>query len=272
MTKVQFEKYAKSNRPVQKAAAAIAMRLDELTAKMTGHAHDIKSDVNLSDRGRRAKLEPLYVKAFQDLHRIQHEIAGLSRTVAKPKLPALAKDDVVGFLQDQEARAYVRSLAKSGKVLDPSDLPASIAAAVVRADPALSGVTPILHRAMHDRLLKDAFPEASQESDADAAALELVTSATAHTHAKLQQQAGFLNQAGFGDWHAQAVEPIEREFAVADSHQRTEREKTNSENSVESLIECLRSASPQERADAQNRIRRIDMEEHIAEMQALKSL
>ena len=272
MTKSEFEMYAKSNRPVPKAAVDIGARLEKLLAEMGDHAQAIKSDINLSDLGRRAALEPHYAEAFRNIHRIRHEIDKLAGAVATPKLPTRAKSDGVGFLHDQEARAYVRGLAKEGKAIDPASLPAPIAAAVVRADPMLSGVTPMLHRALCDRLIEDAFPGAAHDSAIDTGALELAASATAYAHAKLQEQSGRLNRADFGDWHAQVIEPVEREFLAEDMRGNAKLEEKSADDSVEALIERLRRVSPEKRAEAQDRIRRIETEEHRAEMEALKAL
>lgn len=123
----------------------------QLLEKEAERAEQIKNDRYLSDIGRREKLKDFGVDLESEIQKHMRNLSDRCKDVLKALdlallgVKPLPKGDVVGFLADQEIRAFVRSMSKEERAELMGQIRTGghqqIYNAVMRAIPALSGIT-----------------------------------------------------------------------------------------------------------------------------------
>jgi hypothetical protein len=255
------------------AARATAIREAVQTIKSDGIAAIQKTsgDRNLSEVGRRAQNRKEALARHGELFRLERELIKLQRQsrAATPKLPPLAKDDVAGALRDIEARGIVRSM---GKIDDLSTLPIELAAAVVRAPAAFSGVSPKAHEWLMARLVRQAFPNVVDALDADMKAVDDALSAVRLTKGQLQSAAGVLDDVSFNQTLEQSLAPIQAELDQEEQVEENKNRKETVSASIEDIIHASKNL-PREEIDLMvDRLRKISDRQHRDDMELAKAL
>jgi hypothetical protein len=228
-------------------------------------------DRNLSEVGRRAQNRKEVLARHGELFRFERELTKLQRQnrSAAPKLPPLAKDDIAGALRDIEARGIVRAM---GKIDDLSALPIELAAAVVRAPAAFSGVSPKAHEWLTARLVQQAFPNMVDGLNSDLEAVASALSAVQQTKAQLQSAAGVLDDQSFNSTLEQSLAPIQAELDQVEKVDEARSRKENTAASVEDIIQASQ-ALPREAIDQMvDRLRKISDRQQREDIELLKAL
>jgi len=107
-------------------------------------ASETRADRRFTAEGHREQLKQLAAQGpqqyFEQLRKnVESERQGLARRRSECELPTLKRDDLMGELKHQEIRTWLRSLPIGERIANAASDPA-IAAAVVHAPPALSGL------------------------------------------------------------------------------------------------------------------------------------
>lgn len=131
--------------------------------------------------------------------------AGMKDTL--PKLPGREKDDVAGALQDQEIRAYVRSLPQEQRDRVQRMHP-DIAAAVARAPAELSGVSHSVHRELVNDTLRKTHGAELAKIEGDAAALEWADELIRAADQEIRNAAEVAHGTDFRAWAKPLLDPM----------------------------------------------------------------
>jgi hypothetical protein len=134
---------------------------------------ELEADRRWSEEGRREQLRKLGSEVLESLRKqLESPLAGAATVLADRRSKfgshvERAKDDLTGQLADQEARAYLRSLAPDERLRVARSSP-QLRDAALRADPALSG----LHAEAQALLRKDGALALHGDKLAETEALE----------------------------------------------------------------------------------------------------
>lgn len=222
-----------ASRPVQKQVGEI-MRLQlgiKNGAKEKAAAAE-KSPrwAHLNDLGRRAaKRDELAddvksnAQARLSLKKLRSEIAG-----SLPKMPGREKDDLIGVLQDQEYRAYVRGLPQEQRDRVYSLHP-DIAAAVARAPAELSGVPKSVHDELVNGMLRRTHGPELAKITADLGALEFADELVRETDKEIRAAGEVAHATDHRVWAKPLVDPILTEAGADfdDLYRRQDQQELN---------------------------------------------
>jgi hypothetical protein len=177
-----------------------------------------------------------------------------------PKLPALAKDDIVGHMMDREARDIVRAMSQEQRDrlsrLDPA-----LAAAVVRAPPELSGVSPSVHQMLRDELIAEAHPEEVAGVQQDTEAMNWVDEAVRHAEKSLNDAAAFAHDGERREY----IEKIEAEVDAADRDEIEKQKAKEDEATMEALITRYRQAPNQKRHELVDQLLKVNTRDMLGD-------
>jgi hypothetical protein len=157
-------------------------------------ANKASNNPHLNEAGKRAARQ----EALRDLF-VENERGRLDLDELKTKtnadidslaLPSLGKDDIVGEMREAEARSIVRAMPQE-KRDSIERLPASLAAAVVRAPAELSGVSPSVHKMLRDQLVETAHSDKIAALRGDLHGIELAQHVVKEAHEALRSAAQF---------------------------------------------------------------------------------
>lgn len=134
-----------------------------------------------------------------------------------PKLPSLDPTDMVTELREQELRSIVRGMPQEKRDRLERMSPAMLAA-IVRADPSASGVSPSVHAMARTQILEASNPEKFAEYREANAALEMADEVVRETESELRNAGEFAHDVEFKEFHESVVEKqptTERRFATS---------------------------------------------------------
>lgn len=124
-----------------------------------------------------------------------------------PKLPAREKDDLTGFLQDQEYRAYVRGLPQEQRDL-AQRLHPDIAAAVARAPAVVSNVPESVHTELVNDMLRKTHGAELAKIAADVAAMEMADELIRAADQEIRAAGDVAHPTDFRVWAKPLVDPL----------------------------------------------------------------
>jgi hypothetical protein len=238
---------------VRRASGHISMLMD-IRDSVGATVQGVESAPNwhhLNDAGRKSARQNALADHFRNIERARLDLARQQRKVeaSMPSLPPLDRTDVVGAMLDQEARALVRSMPQEKRdAIMRAELSPEIAAAVARAAPELSGVSPGVHAMLRQKMLETAYPQELAALKEDGDALRLAEEALRLTAEAAKEAGGFAHDTEFKTYTQRVLEPVAAEEAKA-----VEAEKKDDEDmSLEALFQRARSA------DVSKRIKLVD--------------
>ncbi|MEY9184889.1 hypothetical protein [Bradyrhizobium sp. USDA 313] len=209
---IDFINQLDSSRPVQKKVGdMMRVQLGILGTAKEKAASAAKSPrwEHLNDIGRKAaKRDEIadYVKSNAQtrvaLRKLQSEIKS-----SLPKLPGREKDDLAGVLQDQEYRAYVRSLPQEQRDR-VQRLHPDIAAAVARAPAELSGVPESVHGELVNAMLRQTHGVELARIASDVSALEWADELVRQADIEIRAAAEVQHETDFRVWARPLVDPL----------------------------------------------------------------
>ncbi|MHB0768167.1 hypothetical protein ACYCVF_29630 [Bradyrhizobium sp. 1.29L] len=124
-----------------------------------------------------------------------------------PKLPGREKDDLAGVLQDQEYRAFVRTLPQEQR--DRAQrLHPEIAAAVARAPAELSGVPASVHGELVNAMLRQTHGAELARIANDLKSLELADELVRLADKEIRAAAEVQHETDFRMWAKPIVDPL----------------------------------------------------------------
>jgi hypothetical protein len=254
-----------AKRAVQrKAGAAIetAVSLPDAAVAAIDFLKKSQTWSHLNADGRRAERNRVLQSQFRALARLKLEAKRLRAEIGAsiPKLPALAKDDIVGHMMDREARDIVRAMPQEQRDclsrLDPA-----LAAAVVRAPPELSGVSPSVHEMLRNELIAEAHPEQIAGLGQDTEALKWVDEAIRSAEKALNDTAEFAHE---GE-RRQYVEQIEATVAAENQHEDAARKAKEDDETLEQLVARYKEAPNQKRHELVDRLIKENVDDMLGD-------
>jgi hypothetical protein len=201
-----------NSRPVQKQVGEVMrvqLGIKNGAKEKAAAAEKSRNWEHLNDVGRKAakreeiaSLVQSNAQARLSLKRLRSEIKS-----SLPKLPGREKDDLAGVLQDQEYRAYVRSLPQEQR--DRSQrLHPDIAAAVARAPAELSGVSQSIHGELVNDMLRKTHGAELAKIAADVAAMEFADELVREADKEIRSAAEVAHATDFRVWAKPLLDPI----------------------------------------------------------------
>jgi hypothetical protein len=163
---------------------------------------------HLNEVGQKAAKRNSLADGFRAIAKTKADLKALRATLEAttlPKVPSLDKTDMVTELREQEMRRIVREMPQEKRDRLERMSPAMLAA-VVRADPSASGVSPSVHAMARTQILEASNPEKFAEYREASAALEMVDEVVRETEAELRKAGEFAHDVEFAAFHKIVVE------------------------------------------------------------------
>lgn len=152
------------------------------------------NDPHLNDAGKRAAKQTALRESFVEVARSRAELRRLGEAArAELKalaLPAIERGDIVAEMREAEMRAIVRTMPQEQRDR-PSKLSPAMVAAIVRAAPELSGISPSVHEMLHSQLIETAHPEKVAAIRSELEGLQFAELAIKETDKILTEAASF---------------------------------------------------------------------------------
>lgn len=209
---VDFINQLDTNRPVQKQLHSIMMtQLGIKNGAKEKAAGAAKSSTweHLNDLGKKAAKRDEISTFVQSNAQARVALRKLRADIKSslPKLPGREKDDLAGVLQDQEYRAFVRTLPQEQR--DRAQrLHPDIAAAVARAPAELSGVPESVHGELVNAMLRQTHGAELARIAADVAAMELADELIRVADKEIRDAAEVQHETDFRTWARPLVDPL----------------------------------------------------------------
>lgn len=235
-----FAKLGKS-RVSTRRTSAIAKSMLDIFHGAEQRAKQASEHPHLNDAGKRAKRHEALFDHFVEHQRSRKELMRLKELYQKDATsfttPPLAKDDLLGAMLDQEARAIVRSMPQE-KRTSLTRLSAGLAAAVARAAPEFSGLSANAWESVRANYIEVAFPERMTALRDDAKGIELAEHLVNQTGDELRKIANF--SVGEHEDYSKRVEERlaseETDPEAIDRKVNPEHQRVNSSNNVDEWV------------------------------------
>jgi hypothetical protein len=212
---------------IVKQALDIRDRSADEIAKAGDHPH-------LNDLGKRAEKQKAALDWFVHNERNRRALKQIreegTKALTSLALPTLEKGDIVGEMREAEARAIVRAMSQQHRD-NLRNLSPAFLAAVVRAPAELSGLSPSVHKLLHDQLIETAYPDKIAEIRAEDEALELADEAVREAQKALDKAVDLA-----GDDRAQFMAVVSQAAATS----ITEENQAPDPNDLDALIAANR--------------------------------
>jgi hypothetical protein len=208
-----FGRFNREKPFVKQATEILARNLDAWAGAgkaVDGAAHDPQW-AHLNDVGRKALRRKALVQSFTTNAKDKAAIGRLRKNLEAtlPKIPTLEKGDVVGALLDRERRERVLAMPQEKRdALLSSQVSPEILAAVARAEPELSGMSPSVHKMIRAQLIEAGKPQEVADFREATEALDLVDEALRETDRALRDAGDFAHDTEFKGFFDEHVKPV----------------------------------------------------------------
>jgi len=183
------------SRVSSKRISAISNLSFDLRELAPALAIEAMNNPHLSDQGKRAARYKALKELFVENARSRNELKRIRDTAQAEMdalaLPTLDKGDIVSEMREAEMRAIVRAMPQEQRD-HLSKMSPTMAAAIVRAPPELSGVSRSVHAQIRGELIETAHPEKVAALRAELEGLSHADLIVKDTDKALTESAAFL--------------------------------------------------------------------------------